>query len=147
MTLKLDVKITGLGTLVSQLEKTLPNEAKKQTLQNIKFGVTFVHGETVRAIQSHSMGTNVIRYSPKRRHVASKPGSAPNTDSGRLVSSYKFFVDASNIIGFVGSNLKYAKILEFGSRVMKKRPALGPAFNKYKKLLRKAFKISFKGKL
>jgi len=82
----------------------------------------------VRSIASRSAGKTETRSRPRRKVVVSRPGDAPNTDRGRLISSVQFAFDKARMVGTVFSGLKYARWLEFGTRKMKARPWLRPAF-------------------
>lgn len=57
-------------------------------------------------------------------HIASAPGSPPATDSGRLRSSITHEIgrDVDGLVARVGTNVKYAVYLEFGTRKMAARP-------------------------
>lgn len=72
------------------------------------------------------------------RHVASKPGEAPNIDTGRLLSSISFEVDPQTLTSIIGTNVKYGRYLEFGTKTIAARPWLSTAF--------KTIKRRFKGK-
>jgi HK97 gp10 family phage protein len=62
-------------------------------------------------------------------HRASAPGQPPAVDTGRLRSSYAFQVgrDGRGPYVDVGTNVEYAKYLEFGTSLMAARPHLRPA--------------------
>lgn len=63
------------------------------------------------------------------KHTASKPGDAPNVDTGRLAGSIQ--VDPVDEVTFlVGTNVEYAPHLEFGTREIAARPWLLPAVRK-----------------
>ena len=77
-------------------------------------------------------GRVYVRYNPYRVHIASAPGDPPATDLGRLTNSYKVLsIRQNKTTGIVeievGSHLKYATYLEFGTRRMAPRPHLRPA--------------------
>lgn len=83
----------------------------------------------VRKLLSTPGTGRVYRRRGGRTHRASAPGQPPAVDTGKLRASYGwntgkdpqgFFVD-------VGTSLKYAPMLEYGTRRMKPRPALRPA--------------------
>lgn len=61
----------------------------------------------------------------------SKPGNPPKTDTGRLVNS--IYVNAEDGGVFVGTNVKYGKWLEFGTRYISPRPFLQPALEFHRK--------------
>lgn len=78
-----------------------------------------------------------------KAHVASKPGQAPNTDTGRLVGSAAAAVVRKNVTE-TSVDAVYALPLEMGTDKMAPRPALGPSFDEMRPTilnnLRKALK-------
>lgn len=99
-----------------------------------------IHREAISLIQKTSAGSKSdIRYNPKRTVNVSKPGEPPNTDTGRLVQSVKFDFDDGGAVGMVGSNLKYAAWLEFGTEKMAPRPWLSTAVSNSTKKVGKIF--------
>ena len=70
-------------------------------------------------------GATYQKTKPKRRHVASAPGQAPATDTGRLAGDIK--ADISGKRAEVYTDLEYAAPLEFGTRNMAARPFMLPA--------------------
>lgn len=65
-----------------------------------------------------------------RKYRASRPFEAPASPTGRLRSSYQYRVTSSRNakIGEVGSPLDYAVYLEYGTKRMKPRPHVLPAY-------------------
>lgn len=92
-----------------------------------------VRTTAIKSIQEHSVGSFVKRSRQgggTYDHVASAPGSAPNTDTGALVSSIAVEMDNEKIEAEIGSNLKYGYWLEFGTKKnLAPRPWLNPALN------------------
>lgn len=103
-----------------------------------------LHSRTVKLIQVTSSGVKATRYRPKRTVTVSKPGDAPNTDTGRLIQSMKFDFKNQGLQGRVGSNLKYAKSLEFGTSIMAPRPFLSTAIALEKANMKKIFQANMK---
>lgn len=99
------------------------------TEKDVQLATLAVHNKAVKSIQANSGGETVKRYKPYRYVKAAPPGSAPNTDTGRLVQSILFEFDKTDGVfsGYVGTNLKYGAMLEFGTSNMKARPWLAPA--------------------
>jgi HK97 gp10 family phage protein len=64
----------------------------------------------------------------KVRHIASAPGEPPKTDRGNLVSSIFNKILKGGLTSEVGSDLKYGKWLELGTKNIKPRPWLFPTF-------------------
>ncbi len=68
----------------------------------------------------------------KRRsvvHVASAPGEAPASDTGRLVNAIHIELDGA-LAAIMRVATKYAQMLEFGTAKMAARPAAVPAMEK-----------------
>lgn len=91
----------------------------------VKEATLKLHEYAVKIVSANSGGTPSLRYSPKRTVTVSRPGDPPHTDTGRLRQSIKF--DIKKDTGRVGSNLKYAAWLEFGTEDMAARPWLSVA--------------------
>ena len=65
----------------------------------------------------------------KKTYTASAPGEPPAVATGQLRSSIKYrIVGDMRVTGEVGSGLKKAPMLEFGTKKMKPRPFLRPTF-------------------
>ena len=90
-----------------------------------------VRTEAVRSIQRGSR-SGITYKRGSVFHRASAPGEQPKTDTGSLVSSIfsSLRKDRSRPVAFVGSDIVYAKHLEFGTRRMAARPWLQPAFDR-----------------
>tara|TARA_R110000851_G_scaffold4689_1_gene19368 strand:- start:3032 stop:3472 length:441 start_codon:yes stop_codon:yes gene_type:complete len=85
-----------------------------------------VQQSAITAIRTPSVGTHVTRYTGEGNpyaHVASKPGEAPNTDTGRLIGSILVDHHKGDKVAFVGTNLEYGFFLE----TVHNRPWLEPA--------------------
>jgi hypothetical protein len=78
----------------------------------------------VKSIQAESMG-HTIDIGKGKVHTVSKPGDAPNTDTGRLVSSIQALHERGEQVGFVGTNVEYGRTLEEDMN----RPWLKPALD------------------
>lgn len=85
-----------------------------------------IQSRAKKLIQTPSRG----RVYPRKRkpHVASKPGDPPNIDSGTLWRSIDMDFEKTLQVVTVGTNVKYGKLLEFGTRKIAARPWLSRAF-------------------
>lgn len=130
-------EVKGVNELIRNLEK-LRNNFGEEVADSLYAAGETVRGTAIKSIQEVSAGSTVKRYTNggnQYSHVASKPGDAPNTDTGALVNSVA--VEARDDGVYVGSNLKYAPWLEFGTSDMASRPWLFPALqNSKKKIVR-----------
>jgi HK97 gp10 family phage protein len=127
---------------LAEIDRKLKEMAKEvdQTLRSQLIAAgKLVEGEAKRLIAQQSTGRTVTRKQPsgnEYEHVASSPGDAPNTDTGKLIQSIQTEIQGDT--AYVGTNVVYAKWLEFGTKgktgetKMEARPFLTPAF--YNKL-------------
>jgi len=121
------IEVQGIEEVQKNLA-SLAEEYGRAVAKAAVAGAELVRGEAIKSIQATSGGEQVTRYRKGGKpyaHTASAPGDAPNTDTGRLVSS--ILVDVKPFGIFVGSTLQYAGHLEFGTSIMEPRPWLNPA--------------------
>jgi HK97 gp10 family phage protein len=115
----------GLQRAIDVLEKEVGAAVKSQLIAAGKL----VETEAKKLIAQPSFGSWVTRYrngGAKYEHIASRPESPPNTDTGALIKSVQTEVQTWDV--YVGTNLEYSKWLEFGTKKMEKRPFLTPAY-------------------
>jgi hypothetical protein len=118
--------------------KKLGANAEKAIAQGVYMTAQQVRTDAVKSIQAQSAGETVTRYSQggnPYNHVASRPGDAPNTDTGNLVKSIAVEPSKPSADMAVGSGLDYALWLETGTKRMKPRPWLMPAVDANRKKL------------
>lgn len=90
-----------------------------------KVGLVVVNNVKRIIRSSPAGGRQYGRRGPGRPpHRASAPGEPPASDTGRLMSSYTFQVGFGYVD--VGTNVQYAKWLEFGTSKMRPRPHFRP---------------------
>lgn len=128
--------IKGIDKALKQAQK-LSKEFEKNRSFAVKESTLALHRQAVLTVSENANGDSAVRYNPKRNVTVSKPGNPPHTDKGRLRQSIKF--EVSDDIGRVGSNLKYAAWLEFGTEDMAPRPWLSVAVTKVTKEVLKIF--------
>lgn len=134
------VKAQKLIAQISGIEKS----AKAHSIRAVQESILAVHAEAVQLIQGSSGGRPQVRYGPKRTVLAAPVGKPPNTDTGRLVQSIKFDFKNGGLIGRIGTNLKYGKFLEFGTKQMGPRPWLSTAIRNTSKDIAKIFESNLK---
>jgi HK97 gp10 family phage protein len=136
--MKSNFKITGDDALIRTMQ-SLGADMEKALERGIVQTANQVRNTAIRSIQNQTFGTHVRRSSQgggsTYAHIASKPGDAPNTDTGALVNSIAVEHTKGNPFAFVGSGLNYALWLEFGTKrsgktYMQARPWLQPALDK-----------------
>lgn len=131
--------VEGMEELTANMNR-LAKEYGRATAQAAITGAELVRSEAVKSIQSVSGGETVTRTREGGgiyEHVASRPGDAPNTDTGRLVGSIQ--VDVKHFGVFVGSTVPYSGHLEFGTTTMEARPWLNPALEARRRDIEKLF--------
>lgn len=71
----------------------------------------------------------------------SRPGEIPRVQTGTLRRSYTHEMDPVMPVGRVGTNLVYAKFLEFGTRFMAPRPHVRVALEKLRAVYGSIFNV------
>jgi HK97 gp10 family phage protein len=72
----------------------------------------------------------------------SSPGEAPAVDTGRLRASitHRVEMDSGEAVAYVGTNVKYAPYLEFGTSRMAARPFMVPAIERNREWIKDKLK-------
>jgi HK97 gp10 family phage protein len=115
---------------LSKKMNQLKADVMSSSIRGVQDATFLIHETAVKLVQDNSKGTPAVRYnrSGKKRNVlVSKPGNPPNTDTGRLAQSIKFDFKKDGFVGRVGTNLRYGRNLEFGTKRMSPRPWLSTA--------------------
>jgi phage gpG-like protein len=116
----MSVKIEGMDALKANLLKFAIDTDK--AVDNAVRLTAFEVQKTAKAdIRTPSVGTYYKRGD--KFHVASKPGDAPNTDTGRLIGSINVSHKKGDMFAYVGTNVAYGLYLE----TVMNRPFLEPA--------------------
>ena len=76
---------------------------------------------------------------------ASAPGEPPRVQTGRLRASYTHELHETLPIGRAGTNVEYAKHLEFGTRRMAARPHVRPVLHALRSAYEAIFKVRTSG--
>ena len=128
----MSVQVSGDEDLRRRL-LSLGRDMDKALANGVFLTANDIRKDSIKSIQEQSFGSYVQRSRQgggTYTHIAAKPGSAPNTDTGKLVASIAVEMDWSKREAFVGSNLPYAAWLEDGTTKMDARPWLEPALRK-----------------
>ena len=138
MTLR--VKIDGGARLKKKL-KQIPVDSRTGVRKAIGISALQVQSEAVKLIQRGPPRTGVTVKVTKggKMHTRSAPGEPPKTDTGRLASSIFAELDDAGLSADVGSDIVYAKALEFGTAdgTLQARPWLQPTYDRLKPVIRK----------
>lgn len=106
-------QIEGLSELNATLKK-LEREAGRFSKSAYIAGGKLVESDAKKSIQAKSPGTIVTRYRSGGggyNHLQASEGNAPNTDTGRLVTSINTEIAKDGV--FVGTSVDYGFFLEF----------------------------------
>lgn len=140
------VKVVNLSGFKASMLR-LGSEFEEAVEKGLALTSQEVRTAAIRGIQDKSPGKKVQRQRQGGKgtysHVAASAGYAPNTDTGNLVSSIQT-ERVSPLQYRVGSTSKaeYAEWLEFGTKNMKARPWLQPAFEEKRTALKSNIIIS-----
>ena len=129
----MSMKING-GKALADALRNASEDVQQQASDAVLDFATDMHSDVVRAVQrGPASGVVYEKYTPRRTHQASDSGEAPMSDTGRLASSI-YFQQRGKFSVAVGTKLKYAKWLEYGTRDKKilPRPFFRPAFERGK---------------
>lgn len=105
-------------------------------------GGRLVQSTVIKSIKNQSTGDTVTRSKPGQApydHVASKPGDAPNTDTGELIRGIQIEITGADVfVGVESSQDEKALALEFGTLdgSLEARPFLFPALEVNRKRIR-----------
>ena len=125
--------VQGLAQLRDNVAKLSAEIGPHLTKAAIK-GARLVQTRVIKSIKAQSQGEEVERHHAGQApysHIASKPGDAPNTDTGELIRGIQVeATPAAVLVGVEASQDKKAMALEFGRSdgSMAARPFLFPAF-------------------
>jgi HK97 gp10 family phage protein len=136
--------ITGLEEMKRNMESMAKKYGQEVAKATVAGGYK-VRATAIKSIQAKSAGEEVTRYrlgGNAYSHTASKEGDAPNTDTGALARSVAVEIRPDGV--FVGSSVKYAAWLEFGTSRMAERPWLNPALERNRRDIQKAIAAAIK---
>lgn len=125
-------KITGVKSLMKKLQK-LPAATIQPVKDELVASAMLVEGEAKKSMRAPKHGREYEKYSPRRSHQASKAGEPPAIDTGGFVNSIHHYASQKGMVIDVGTNDERGPWFEFGTKTMKKRPWLSPAFKKHRK--------------
>lgn len=110
---------------IDRIIKKLNNfhvDVEKATDQAVRRTALQVQRSAVSLIRTPSVGTAYIRKGGVV-HIASRPGDAPNKDTGQLAGDINLVHKRGSLVALVGTDTEYGAYLE----LLMNRPWLGPA--------------------
>lgn len=117
-----------------QLKSNIPNAIKSiqdAQVQRMTEACIYIQGKVKEKLSGPRTGrVYKVPGTLHKTYTASAPGEPPAVMLGQLRQSIKFAIDATikGIVGLVGSDLKKAPMLEYGTSRIKPRPFLRPTF-------------------
>jgi HK97 gp10 family phage protein len=122
--------IKGEKELIKKL-RSLESRAGNAAKNGLRLAAEDCRTKAVASIQKQSIGnvaTRIKQGGSPYQHVVSKPGDAPNTDTGNLVKNIAVEVTSPTSVSVgIGEAAAYGAHLEFGTERMAARPWLVPA--------------------
>ena len=139
--------VTGTSKLIKQLEKLGPQALAAVAAQVIK-GATQIQASAVDSIQRGPKSGITYDKGKGIKHQASAPGQAPASDTGNLARNIQIELSADKLRADIGvHNLlftPYARALELGTKTIRARPYMGPAYDKHIRRYAKQYVAPFK---
>ena len=128
----MSARLTGSRELLNKI-KRFGGDAEKAEKRAVYLTANAIKNSAVKSINKQSFGKVVNRQKQggkgTYKHVASKAGDAPNTDTSDLVKSISVEPLQPKKTMYVGVNAEHGTWLEFGTRDMKARPFMQPAMD------------------
>lgn len=109
-------------------------------------GLLTTQNKILDKLDEGSPGQGRIYKRGRRQHRASKPGDPPATDTGRLKTSINI-QQLGPYKGRVGTNVRYALLLEFGTPRVKARPFVRPVMAQDWPEIQRAILAEFRRKM
>lgn len=119
---QIKITVTNLDAVQRALDQFGTKAEKEIAFVLDAVGTSIING-VKKQMRASKSGRTYKRGRFGRDHVASAPYEAPAVDTGRLINSSIYKKNVSPLEVLVGSNVKYAVHLEYGTRRMKPRPS------------------------
>lgn len=129
--MELSVKIEGLDNF-KKMTSGMQSLVIKEMAGALKASGEKVRGEAIQSILGGGKTGKLYKRGGKF-HTASAAGEAPANDSGRLAGSIHTVKSGNEALIIAGrGQVKYARMLEYGTKNMAERPFMYPALEKSK---------------
>lgn len=107
----------------------MPTRVEEGTLEGLEaLGLMVQNSAREKVLKGPKTGRR-YKKSASVTHQASAPGEAPASDTGTLVRSILSEVQRSALEVIISAGTFYAKMLEYGTRMMAARPFMLPALD------------------
>ena len=137
----IDINVDGLKEIEVKFTN-IPKTASKGVRKEINAGIKSIHADIIKSLDSISHGRTYIKKGGKV-HVASKPGDAPNNDTGNLKRQIRMYTGREMVTKGYSASVRtrapYSQVLENGTKKtdnLKPRPFMEPALKKNIKTIR-----------
>lgn len=130
------IDITFKSDIPSAMKKVASASKSK-----MEVAVQEIRNKTLEKLSGSRTGRTYYVPGTHKTYTASAPGEPPAQATGALRQSIAGEVkkEGSQIVGMVGTNLKYGAMLEFGTRNMAARPWLKKAFEETEAKVKEIF--------
>ena len=128
------VYVSNLAEVMGKIDQT----AKARMLEAARD----VHAQTVKNLTGNRSGRTYNVPGTHKKYAASAPGEMPASATGTLRKSVKWGVEGqeAKVVGYVGTDVKYGPMLEFGTSKMLPRPWLRPTFEQMQGKIQEIFR-------
>lgn len=116
-----DIRIVVNFDHLPRLAEAMPQEVGRRIASLAQLG----RNHAVELIHTVTFGTYETRYRPLRQVIVSRPGDAPNTDTGFLANSITTR-QVGALTHEIAVGAEYGAHLEFGAPGLEPRPFMGP---------------------
>ena len=122
---------------IPEVMRKIDSTARGRVLES----VMEVRNKTLEKLSGQRTGRTYFVPGTHRTYTASSPGQPPAVATGALRQSIAGSVETEGkqVVGRVGTNLKYGKMLEFGTMNMKPRPWLRKSFEESEAKVKELF--------
>ena len=120
----------GIEIKITSNIKEITRDLEHAQYKKMQRAVNTVRNTTLETLSGSRSGRTYRVPGTSRTYVASAPGEPPAQATSRLRQSIKTKVEYKGKAGYVGTDLEYGKMLEYGTRNIETRPWLHPSFSK-----------------
>ena len=141
----MSIEVSGIDSVIAKMYLAA-NSADDAVDKAIRSGALVVQDTATKSINAGGKSGKSYKRGSKS-HIASSPGEAPASDTGRLSGSIMALKSIYGDGWLVGTALDYGKHLELGTKEIKPRPWLIPALEKNRNAIENNIKSAIKAKL
>ena len=141
----MSIEVSGIENVIAKMYLAA-NSADDAVDKAIRSSAFVVQDTATKSINAGGKNGKSYKRGSKS-HIASAPGEAPASDTGRLSNSIMALKSIYDNGWLVGTSLDYGKHLELGTKDIKPRPWLIPALEKNRNAIENNIKSAIKATL